>query len=90
MVVGTAAVLCSDSTRWDTCAPHVIVEEAGGSVFPLEASGEGGMAHVAALLASRNLEGASPSSTLGDALRLSYNKPDLSSPCCVFVGRCSV
>lgn len=83
-------ILCSVSTRWDTCAPHVIVEEAGGSVFPFDASGEGGMANVAALLASKNAGGASPSSSLGDVLRLAYNKPDLSSPSCVFLGRCSV
>lgn len=102
--------------EWDTCAPQIIVEEAGGSVLRYDGSGEGGMSEVAALLrasgekdaktapagtASAGGGGAgaavgegkrseSPASSTPDSrLVLSYNKADLSSPRCMFLGRCS-
>lgn len=79
-----------DQTRWDTCAPQIIVEEAGGVVLPFSGSGEGGMADVEALLLSRDAGGTPPSSSsVGGDLRLSYNKPDLASPHCLFLGRYS-
>ena len=80
----------TDPTRWDTCAPQIIVEEAGGIVLPFSGSGEGGMADVEALLLSRDKAGEQRSSPIvGGDLRLSYNKEDLSSPNCLFLGRCS-
>lgn len=80
----------SRPTRWDTCAPQIIVEEAGGVVLPFSGSGEGGMEDVAALLLARDTAGTPPSSSsVGGDLRLSYNKADLSSPPCLFLGRCS-
>lgn len=79
----------TNPTRWDTCAPQIIVEEAGGVVLPFSGSGEGGMADAEALLRSRDAAGTLPSSSVGGDLHLSYNKADLSSPNCLFLGRCS-
>lgn len=91
MAVPTStSIFRTDPTRWDTCAPQIIVEEAGGVVLSFSGSGEGGMADVEALLLSRDATGTSPSSSsVGGDLRLSYNKPDLLSPHCLFLGGCS-
>lgn len=83
-----ADITLPSRSEWDTCATHVIVEEAGGFVLRYDGSGERGMAGIAPLLegaagASEDAEG----SRVGD-LRLSYNKSDLSSPHCLFLGRC--
>ncbi|CAN0310262.1 unnamed protein product, partial [Ectocarpus fasciculatus] len=104
------------TSEWDTCAPQVLVEEAGGVVLPLDGTGEVGMTEVAALLlmraesapaaaaasaesaaASGGASGGTKASPTGGGggghggsdLRLSYNKADLSSPQCVFLGRCT-
>lgn len=98
------------TSEWDTCAPQVLVEEAGGVVLPLDGTGEVGMADVAALLLLLRAEnapaaaassaesaaaggeasvGTKASPTGSGELRLSYNKADLSSPRCVFLGRCT-
>lgn len=110
------------TSEWDTCAPHIIVEEAGGTVLPYDGLGSAGMAGVAELLLSRDAAaaraaaataaaagdaststagasagaaalgdagGASPSSSRVDnsLLSISYNKPDLLSPPCVYLGQ---
>lgn len=80
-------------SEWDTCATHVIVEEAGGYVLRCNSVGEQGMAGVSLLL-----QGAARPSTAAAAvvavesrldLYLSYNKKQLSSPHCFFLGNCS-
>ena len=59
-------------------------------MLPFSGSGEGGMADVEALLLSRDEAGTPPSSSsVGGDHCLSYNKADLSSPNCLFLGRCS-
>ncbi|CAM9306722.1 unnamed protein product [Laminaria digitata] len=107
---GTADVFpCLYSTsEWDTCATHVIVEEAGGSVLRYDGSGEQGMAGVSLLLQQaavrRALIAAAAATAVTtaaaaaaavaaeppvDEIQLSYNKIQLSSPHCVFLGNCS-
>lgn len=89
--------LLSDS-EWDTCAPHVIVEQAGGYVLSYEGSGERGIADVVPLLRQDAVSGGGGDGGDSrddartprlDAARLSYNKEDLSSPRCLFVGNCT-
>ncbi|CAN0224105.1 unnamed protein product [Ectocarpus sp. 12 AP-2014] len=98
------------TSEWDTCAPQVLVEEAGGVVLPLDGTGDVGMADVAALHLLLRVEkapaaaadsaesavaggdasvGTKSSPTRSGELHLSYNKADLSSPRCVFLGRCT-
>ena len=85
-------------SEWDTCATHVIVEEAGGFVLRCDSSGEQGMAGVSLLLqgAARASTAATPAAAAAvavesglDDLHLSYNKAQLSSPHCFFLGNCS-
>lgn len=77
------------SSEWDTCATHVIVEQAGGTVLRYDGSGERGLADIALLLEG-TAEGSTDAggSCFGD-LRLAYNKADLSSPYCLFLGNCT-
>ena len=82
-------------SEWDTCATHVIVEEAGGFVLRCDGSGEQGMAGVSLLVqgAARSSTAAAAVSVAAESrpgdLHLSYNKIQLSSPHCVFLGNCS-
>ncbi|CAM9537042.1 unnamed protein product, partial [Sphacelaria rigidula] len=84
------------TSEWDTCATHAIIEEAGGAVLRYDGVGDGGMADIASALqhekraaTAESARQCDRSSGFGGDLRLCYNKPSLSSPQCLFIGRCT-
>lgn len=81
----------STFSEWDTCAGHVIVEESGGAIIRCTGVFERGMADVATLLqraASCTATTVRPAEDQCLDLRVVYNKEDLASPRCIFLGSC--
>lgn len=76
-------------SEWDTCAAQIIVEEAGGSVIRYENPETQGMPGVSLLLGGLAGAAVDQGAACRSELRLSYNKEDLSSPHCLFLGGCS-
>lgn len=88
--------LCAECSEWDTCATHAIIEEAGGAAVRYDGTGDRGMADVVSSLRDEKKAATAESeqrcdgaSGFGGDLRLRYNKQSLSSPQCLFIGRCT-
>ncbi|CAM9741157.1 unnamed protein product [Ascophyllum nodosum] len=88
----------SPTSEWDTCASHIIVKESGGALVRCTGSFERGMTDIAPFLQRAANVTSTSTAAQGDTvhersytvhdLRVVYNKPDLASPRCIFLGSC--